>query len=347
MLFIFYSLLALLGMSKVDPWSSIGESVLRFEDYVKKFNKTYESDTEKRHRFMAFLRNEEEIAELNAIEGEAIFGWTIFSDLTKEEFKQRLNFVPYNKEKRSQVHGEIPVHKSEKKLTVSSLDWRTMNAVTPVKDQGDCGSCWAFSATQTVESAYLMKNNGTSAKTFLLSEQEVVSCDTSDAGCNGGDLPSAFDYIIWSGLTTEAKYPYTSGETGRSGTCRSFSPLEGTKPSDYKYATPGCYGRCNDQDEGTLASTMAEVGPVGICVNAEKWQNYDSGVMSKKSCGAHKYNSLDHCVQVVGYNSIDSDDGYWIVKNSWTSGWGVDGYIHLAYGTNTCGIADEAIYVVL
>jgi len=344
---IIFSGLALLAMSRVDVSSSITDSVLRFKEYIEKFNKTYASDAEKSRRFMAFLRNEEEIAELNELEGKTVFGWTIFSDLTKEEFKQRLNFVPYNKEKRSQIHGEIPAHKSEKKLNVSSLDWRTMNAVTPVKDQGNCGSCWAFSATQTVESAYLMMHNGTSADTFLLSEQEIVSCDKSDAGCNGGDLPSAFEYLMWSGLTTEAKYPYTSGDTGKTGTCMSFSPLAGTKPSDYKYATPGCYGRCNEQDEETLASTMVEVGPVGICVNAEKWQNYNDGVMSKRSCGAHRYSSLDHCVQLVGYESIDSDDGYWIVKNSWSSDWGVDGYIHLAYGTNTCGMADEAMYVVL
>jgi len=331
----------------IDLSSSISDSVLRFENYVEKFNKTYANEAEKKHRFMAFLENEEEIVKLNELEGKTIFGWTIFSDLTKEEFKQRLNFVPYDKERRSQLHGEIPVHKSEKNITDSSLDWRTMNAVTPVKDQGNCGSCWGFSAVQTVESAYLLKNKKTKADTFLLSEQEVVSCDKSDAGCNGGDLPSAFEFIQWSGLTTEAKYPYTSGDSGSSGTCMSFSPLAGTKPSDYKYATPGCYSNCNKQDEETLASTMAEVGPVGICVNAEKWQNYVGGVMSKRSCGSHRYSALDHCVHLVGYESIDSDDGYWIVKNSWNTGWGEDGYIYLAYGKNTCGIADEAMYVVL
>jgi len=338
---IFYSGLALLGMSRVsDSW-------FRFEKYVEKFNKTYADDAEKKHRFMAFLANEEEISKLNALEGKTIFGWTIFSDLTKEEFSERLNFVPYDKEKRSQMLGEIPVHKSEKNLTTSSLDWRTMNAVTPVKDQGNCGSCWAFSAVQTVESAYLRKNTSTDANNFLLSEQEVVSCDKTDAGCNGGDLPSAFEFIEWSGLTTEQNYPYTSGDTGRSGSCMGFSPLEGTQPTSYKYGTPGCYNSCNNQDEGNLATTMEEVGPIGICVNAAKWQNYNGGVMSKRSCGSHKYNHLDHCVQAVGFESIDTGSGYWIVKNSWTSDWGEDGYIYLAYGSNTCGIADEAIYVVL
>jgi len=344
---IFYSGLALLGMSRLDKSSSIIDSVVRFENYVEKFNKTYANEAERKHRFMAFLQNEEEIALLNELEGKNIFGWTIFSDLTKEEFKQRLNFVPYDKERRSELHGEIEVHKPAKNETNSSLDWRTMNAVTPVKDQGQCGSCWSFSAVQTVESAYLLKNPTTKAETFLLSEQEVVSCDKSDAGCNGGDLPSAFEFIQWSGLTTEAKYPYTSGDSGESGTCELFSPLAGTKPTDYKYATPGCYTGCNKQDEDAMAASMEEVGPIGVCVNAERWQNYDGGIMSRRSCGSHRYSALDHCVQAVGYESIDTDEGYWIVKNSWASDWGEDGYIYLAYGKNTCGVADEAMYVVL
>jgi len=266
--------------------------------------------------------------------------------MTKIEFSERLNFLPYDQERRSQLFGEIEVQKPMKKLTDSSLDWRTMNGVTPVKDQGQCGSCWAFSAVQTVESAYLMDHNNTDASTFLLSEQQVVSCDTTDAGCNGGDLPSAFDYVESAGgLTTETAYPYTSGD-GDSGTCKSFSPMIGTTPKAYRYATPTCTGSCNNQDEGTLAANMATVGPIGICVNAARWQNYAGGVMSKKSCGSHKYRKLDHCVQLVGFESID-DSGYWIVKNSWASDWGEDGYIYLAYGSNTCGVADEAMFVTL
>jgi len=346
MRFLLYSGLALLGMSKLDL-SAIAPTWGRFESYVEKFNKTYADDAERKHRFMAFLENEEEIIKLNKLEGKAIYGWTKFSDMTKEEFKQRLNYVPYDKERRSKLFGEIPVHKTEKKLTVSTLDWRSHNAVTPVKDQGQCGSCWAFSAVETVESAYLMKNKGTNAKTFLLSEQEVVSCDTGDAGCNGGDLPSAFDYIESAGgLASEASYPYTSGD-GDSGTCLSFSTVGGTTPKSYAYATPTCDGSCNNQDEDTLATNMAAVGPIGICVNAENWQNYYGGVMSSSSCGSHRAWSLDHCVQLVGFTSIDSDSGYWIIKNSWASDWGEDGYIYVSYGSNTCGVADEAMFVKL
>jgi len=346
MRFLLYSGFALLGMSKLDL-SSIAPAWGRFESYVEKFNKTYADDVERKHRFMAFLQNEEEISEFNKLEGKAIFGWTKFSDMTKEEFKQRLKFLPYDKERRSKIFGDIPVHVSMKKLTTSSLDWRTMNAVTPVKNQGRCGSCWAFSAVQSVESAYLLANNGTNAKTFLLSEQEVVSCDTEDGGCNGGDLPSAFDYIESAGgLATEANYPYKSRD-GLSGRCKSFTTMGGTTPKSYNYATPTCSGSCNSQDEGTLATNLAAIGPVGICVNAENWQNYNAGVMSSSTCGSHRYFSLDHCVQLVGFTSIDSDSGYWIIKNSWASDWGEDGYIYVSYGSNTCGVADEAMFVTL
>jgi len=343
---LFYSGLALMGMSKLDL-SSITPTWSRFESYVEKFNKTYGDDAERKHRFMAFLENEEEIEKLNKLEGKAIYGWTKFSDMTKEEFKQRLSFVPYDKQRRSTLFGDIPVRIPVKNLTTSSLDWRTMNAVTQVKDQGQCGSCWAFSAVQTVESAYLMANKGTNAATFLLSEQEVVSCDKSDGGCNGGDLPSAFDYIESAGgLSTEAKYPYVSGD-GDSGTCEAFTTMGGTTPKSYAYATPTCYSSCNSQDEDTLATNLEAVGPVGICVNAENWQNYYGGVMSANTCGSHKYWNLDHCVHLVGFNSIDSGSGYWIVKNSWASDWGEDGYIYISFGENTCGVADEAMYVVL
>jgi len=342
------SSLALVAMGVVDL-STMLDGWRRFEHYTAKFGKTYEDDAEVKHRFMAFLQNEEEIAKLNLLEDKAIYGWTKFSDMTKEEFKQLLNFVPYDKDRRDRLFGEIPVQEPEQKLTTSSVDWRTKNAVTPVKDQGDCGSCWAFSATETVESAYLMVNKNVSAETFLLSEQQVVSCDKTDGGCDGGDLPSAFDYIMSAnGITSESAYPYTSGENGTSGSCESFEPLPNTKPMSYKYATPACSGHCNKQDEGTLAANLAAVGPVGICVNAERWQNYQGGVMSKRSCGSHHFNRLDHCVQLVGFNSIsEKSKGYWIVRNSWTDEWGEDGYIYLAYGHNTCGVADEAMFVTL
>jgi len=335
------SALALLGMGSVDL-SAISTSWVRFEQYVNEFGKTYKDKDEQKHRFMAFLENEEEVAKLNAIEGKAIFGLTKFSDLTKEEFKQYLNFKQYDNEKRKQV----PVQKA-KNATADSYDWRDHNGVTAVKDQGQCGSCWAFSATETVESAYLVKNGDEAS--ILLSEQQLVSCDTGDGGCNGGDLPSAFNYVKGAGgIASESSYPYTSGG-GDSGTCESFSVVANTKPTSYAYATPACYDSysCDSQDEGSLAKNLETVGPIGICVNAANWQYYVGGVMSASTCGGNGYYDLDHCVQLVGYYDIGSSDGYWMVRNSWAADWGEAGYIYLAYGSNTCGVADEAMFVRL
>jgi len=324
--------------------ASIAPSWVRFERYVERFNKTYEDDAEVKHRFMAFLKSEEEVARLNALEGKPVYGWTKFSDLTREEFKaQYLNYAASDNEKRRQVHVQKPMN-----LTANSYDWRDHNGVTPVKNQGACGSCWAFSATETVESAHLIKYGG-DAPTYLLSEQQLVSCDKGDYGCNGGDLPSAFSYIMSAGgMSSESSYPYTSGYNGNTGSCKSFTVAENTKPSAYRYATTACYSSsCDNQDEGSLAANMISVGPVGICVNAANWQYYYGGVMSSSSCGNNGYYDLDHCVQLVGFQDIGSSNGYWLVRNSWDSDWGEDGYIYLAYGDNTCGVADEAMFVTL
>jgi len=340
--FIFCSALALLGMANVDL-SAIAPSWVRFEQYVQDFGKIYKDNAEQKHRFRAFLQSEEEVDRLNALAGKNVYGLTKFSDLTKEEFKgQYLNFSPYENEKRRQVPVKKPIN-----LTATSYDWRDHNAVTPVKDQGQCGSCWAFSATQTVESAHLVKYGG-DANTFILSEQQLVSCDNGDGGCNGGDLPSAFSYVISAGgIASESSYPYTSGG-GSSGSCKSFTVVPETKPTAYNYATAACYSdSCDSQDEGSLAANMETVGPIGICVNAESWQYYTGGVMSSSDCGGNGYYDLDHCVQAVGFEDIGSSGGYWIVKNSWASDWGEDGYLYLAYGSNTCGIADEAMFVTL
>jgi len=341
--FFCYAAFALLGMGKVDM-SAIAPSWVRFEQYVEKFNKTYRDDVELKHRFRAFLESEEQVERLNALEGKNVYGWTKFSDLTKGEFKEQyLNFVPYDNEKRRQVGVQKVMN-----LSSNSYDWRDHGAVTPVKNQGNCGSCWAFSATESVESAHLVKYGG-DAPTYLLSEQQLVSCDTNDYGCNGGDLPSAFSYVMSAGgIASETTYPYTSGNNGVDGTCKGFSVADNTKPTTYNYATTACYSSsCNDQDEGSLAANMVSVGPVGICVNAANWQYYYGGVMSSRSCGGNGYSDLDHCVQLVGFENIGSSAGYWLVRNSWDSDWGESGYIYLTYGSNTCGVADEAMFVTL
>jgi C1A family cysteine protease len=216
------------------------------------------------------------------------------------------------------------------------LDWSTKGALTAVKDQGNCGSCWAYSATVGIESGLFMAT-GTLED---LSEQQIISCDKTDGGCNGGDLPTAFDYVMQAGgIDTMSDYPDTSSTSGRTGTCKSFQKK--VKVTGYKYAIPPCdSGSCTEQQESDLMAALNTYGPLSVCVNAETWNEYTSGVYTAKCSGAARM--LDHCVQLVGYNKAEN---YWKVRNSWASDWGEDGFIRLPMGENACGIADEATYV--
>jgi cathepsin F/cysteine peptidase B len=220
----------------------------------------------------------------------------------------------------------------------AKLDYTTTGGTSSVKDQGSCGSCWAFSAVQGVESA-MFRATGSMP---TLSTQQVISCDKTDGGCNGGDLPTAFDFIESDGgLDTDANYPDTSHRFGITGSCKSHG--HAAKVTDYKYAVPACEGgKCSSQDEDGLKASLAKNGPLSVCVNAESWNSYYGGVLSGSCSGA--YNKLDHCVQLVGYDTTASTP-YWIVKNSWGTSWGEDGHIWLPMGENSCGIADEAMYV--
>lgn len=220
------------------------------------------------------------------------------------------------------------------------LDY-TGTKTSAVKDQGRCGSCWAFSATQGVESGIAM---ATGSLPDNLATQQLVGCDPTDGGCNGGDLPTAFDYIKSDGgLDSDSHYPDTSSRWGRSGSCQSHGHV--AKVVSASYAIPPCAGgRCRGQDESGLMAALAEHGPLSVCVNAETFNDYTSGIgINGQSCSG-SYNHLDHCVQLVGYDNSGSSP-YWKVKNSWTTGWGEAGFIRLPMGSNYCGIADEAMFV--
>jgi len=259
------------------------------------------------------LRNEK-----SALVGGANYGVTKFSDLSPEEFKMYLTSRP----------STIPVDKREvlPRSFVSapdSFDWRNQSKVTDVKDQGQCGSCWAFSVTENVESVWMISKKLDASSMETLAPQQIVDCDTSDDGCNGGDTPTAYEYIIKAGgLDTERSYPYKA-EDGR---CAFKSADVYSTISNFKYAT-------KNKNEAEIKTNLVAWAPLSICVDAESWQDYSDGVMTHKECGK----TLDHCVQLTGYNG-----NAWSVRNSWGGDWGESGYIRLEYGFNTCGMADEA-----
>jgi C1A family cysteine protease len=346
------SLIALVGLSAVafaapSKYVTDVEAEFRskslFESFQQQFNKQY-TEAEATVRFGIFRSNLAVIDELNKKNGSPAFGINKFADLSVSEFKtNHLGYnpaIPGSKKDQDRYNVQVEHYQWAATANATQADWRTKGAVSPVKDQGQCGSCWAFSATEQVESAYLLAKNTMP----ILSPQQIVSCDTVDQGCNGGDTPTAYAYVKSKGLEAASTYPYNSGSSGADGTCTYSASQVKVHISGFSYATTPCSDSCDKQDEGTFSNNVAEKGPASICVNAAAWQFYTSGVMTATSCGGNAYTDLDHCVQVVGFDT-EASSPYWIVRNSWNTNWGEAGFIRLAYGTNTCGIADEATFV--
>jgi C1A family cysteine protease len=265
---------------------------------------------------VADLRNEAELKN----GGSAVHGITKFSDLSQSEFASK-----YLKADVSKKTSDAPVAKIDAQVTADLVDWSGVYT-TPVKNQGYCGSCWAFSATEQIESD-AMRTLGSS---YILSPEQIVQCDSTSAGCNGGWTESAYTYVKRNGgIETESDYPYTS-YLGITGTCSSTASKNVLTVSGYTTIS----------GESSMASYVQSTGPLSVCLDANNWSSYTGGIMSV--CGK----SVDHCVQAVGvYPAATS--GYWKVRNSWGVTWGESGYIRLAYGSNTCDITNDPTYATV
>jgi len=311
---------------------AIDETVL-FNAWKVQYNKQYSTAEEEAVRFNNFKLSIDRVQSRNAISNNAVFGLTKYADLSSEEFKSTL--LGY---KRPSTTPDVGVL-SPKRLDAvpSTLDWRTKNMVTPVKDQQQCGSCWAFSVTENIESMWCMKNNLDCTTFAPLAPQEIVDCDTVDAGCEGGDPPTAYQFVMSEGgMEDESDYPYTAQD----GTCAFNKADVKVTISNWHYAAPA-----NKDDETTMQANLVSWGPLSICVDAEPWQDYTGGVLMASDCSSSP-SDLDHCVQLVGYDTTQSTP-FWIVRNSWNTDWGENGYIRLQYGKNTCGCALEATSAII
>jgi len=230
-------------------------------------------------------------------------------------------------------NGQCSLHSPMKKLSAipTSWDWSTMGVVTGVKNQGQCGSCWSFSTTGNVEGQWALANH-----TLIgLSEQQLVDCDhqcmmyegeeSCDAGCEGGLMPNAFQYIINNGgIGTETEYPYDA----YTGTCQK-NYTDGAQITAWTMVP---------SNETQMAGFLVNTGPLSIAVDAELWQFYFGGVFDFPWCGT----TLDHGVLIVGYGVatdwVDQPVDFWKIKNSWGADWGEDGYIRVERNENECGV---------
>mmetsp|Transcript_15277 Transcript_15277/g.40293 ORF Transcript_15277/g.40293 Transcript_15277/m.40293 type:complete len:496 (-) Transcript_15277:1023-2510(-) len=313
-----------------------------FASWLERHGKAYKNDLkEMEKRFAIWLQNLEYILEYNAKTTTHWLGLNSLADLTKEEYAQR--YLGYNHASKKQLKAQ---HRASNAMPnpfryadvpqsslPASIDWRELNAVSEVKNQAQCGSCWAFSTTGSVEGI----NAIVTKKLLSASEQELVDCDTEeDKGCGGGLMDYAYQFIMENGgIDTEEDYPYTATE----GEC------EAIKLNKHALTIDG-FEDVPENNEAALKAAVAHQ-PVSVAIEADQqaFQLYMGGVFADETCGTE----LDHGVLVVGYGTDpETNMGYWIVKNSWGPEWGEQGYIRLQQGVTAqeglCGIAMAASY---
>jgi cathepsin L len=316
--------------SKTDGAFTEEEYQMLFGKFVGQFNKKYTHDSFF-YRYTVFKSNMDFIHAHNTkANASYTLGMNDMGDMTNEEFAARNGFKHIDN---SFLRSKNPM--SAKDLatpTATSVDWRTKGAVTPIKNQQQCGSCWAFSSTGSMEGAHQIKVG----KLVSLSEQQLVDCSQAQGnqGCEGGLMDQAFEYVISNGgITSEKNYPYTAQD----GTCMSPLPAAVTTLSSFTDITSG-------DESGILTAT--NIGPVSIAIEADSqaFQFYSGGVFNDPTCGTN----LDHGVLVVGYGTDGASKlPYWIVKNSWGVSWGEQGYIRMIRGQDECGMATVASYPVV
>jgi len=317
------------GSHTVEEYWAGWKKFLALESARERHN-FYNTKAEHDKRFQIFKENMEKIKEHNKGGHSWTMGITQFSDMTPQEFKEYIACGSF-KHKLSKTVHEAPADWG--KNATSSIDWVAKGAVTPVKNQGSCGSCWAFSTTGAIEGRFFVSKGQLNS----LSEQDLVDCSKQNSGCGGGLMDFAFSFVEGNnGLCSETDYPYVAYAHWRceEDSCSKEDPI--TSYVDVTATTSALEAACND-------------GPVAIAIEADQsaFQQYSGGVMSG-SCGA----SLDHGVLLVGYGT-DGGSDFWKVKNSWGADWGESGYIRLCRncdandGKGQCGILTSASYPVV
>lgn len=302
----------------------------KWENYQVVFRKSYKSPSEARKRLAVFKDNLEKIEAHNALyeQGKSTHteGINQFTDWTEEEF---LQYVNKGLIKKPVLDGDI-FNASKSFSYPDSVDWRTIQIVTPVKDQGNCSSGWSFSATGAIEAQL-----GKKRVTISLSEQNLIDCSASygNKGCNGGLMTAAFKFIRDNGIEREETYPYRAMDQNcKANRSRVIVTIFG-------------YVNIPSGSVSSLQQAIASVGPISVAIHATSaLQRYSSGILNDYNCSCK---SLNHGVLAIGYGS-DNGQSYFIVKNSWGFSWGEAGYFRLSMSRNNpCGIATMASFPLL
>ncbi|GFP95164.1 cysteine proteinase rd19a [Phtheirospermum japonicum] len=303
-----------------------------FSLFKAKYGKTYATQEEHDHRFSVFKANLRRAKRHQLLDPSAVHGVTKFSDLTPDEFEKSYLGLHKSRLKLPADANKAPVLPTSDLPT--DFDWRDHGAVTGVKDQGSCGSCWSFSATGALEGAHYLSTG----ELVSLSEQQLVDCDhecdpeeagSCDAGCDGGLMNNAFEYTLKvGGLQKEKDYPYT----GTNGVCKFDKSKIAASVSNFSVVS---------LDDEQIAANLVKYGPLAVGINAAWMQTYVGGVSCPYICGK---SYLDHGVLLVGFGAAGyapirlKEKPYWIVKNSWGESWGEKGYYKICKGRNVCGV---------
>lgn len=323
--------------------ASIGELVQarhsnlhEWAQFKRQHGKVYEDRAEEANRFALFLETKEKIAKHNANESHSYkLGLNHMADWTQEERSKLSGFRhdPVHHELRQEAAKDDPFLRAlldDATRLPEYVDWRKIpGRVTPVKNQGQCGSCWAFATTGVLEGQQLARNLTKDGKLVSLSEQDLVDCSDNDFGCDGGIMSLALtDVSKMGGIESEKDYPYVS-------------PAHSECKFDKKKAVLTDSGSVDlpQYDEETLKTVVAKFGPVAVAIEAtESMISYKEGVFDDTTCT----DQLNHGVLVVGYGVDALHGNYWIIKNSWSKKWGENGYMKLKRGVRRCGISKIA-----
>ncbi|XP_030643081.1 cathepsin L1-like [Chanos chanos] len=332
--------LLILAVALVTMVSAASTSLedLEFHTWKMKFGKIYRSAEEEAQRKLTWLSNRKYVMAHNILADKGIksyrLGLNHFADMDNQDYREMFVKGCLSFPESMKSHDEVTVVDQAASPVPNSVDWRTKGYVTPVKDQGQCGSCWAFSATGALEGQMFRKTG----KLVSLSEQQLVDCSRpyGNKGCRGGLMSWAFKYIKANGgLDTAHSYPYE----GRDFRCRFNSSAVGATCRGFVNVASG--------NEKALQRAVGTVGPVSVAIDVSRrsFQFYKSGVYNEPRCSSTK---LGHAVLVVGYGTSGWrrwKRDYWLVKNSWGIYWGDRGYIKMSRNNNNqCGIASVAVY---